>query len=221
MIISVFLQLFVLFLCFSCFQAVASTGNGTACDESGGGGHELFGALDHLPVDIATLSMLIIVFGVLLVEMAFHYLGHVTSDTPFESMIHSIEKELMIVGTMAFTFKIILSTTHFFPTEWVVALEFADLLVPITSFLFCLQALLLIIMSVKQCDLWSKAYHLYLDELLTEFYDKQLQFRRRIFWLPLSFINDAMEFRIFHVIFCDANKITKRGFEFDEYVSDI
>jgi hypothetical protein len=164
--------------------------------------------------------MIIIVFAVLMVELAFHQLAHVTADTPFESMIHSIEKELMIVGTMAFTFKVILSTTHFLPTDWVVALEFADLLVPITSFLFCGQALLLIIMSVKQCDLWSKAYHLFLDELLTEFYDKQHLFHHRILWLPLSSINDAMEFRIFHVIFCDANKITKKGFAFDEYVSN-
>jgi hypothetical protein len=160
---------------------------------------------------------------VLTVEFASHCLAHITFDTPFESMIYSIEKELMIVGVMAFTFKIILTLeSDILPTEWIVGLECADLLVPITTFLFCGQAILLIIMSIKQCALWSKAYHLLLDELLADFYNKQIQlhqrFLGRFFWFPLSIINDAVEFRIFHVIFCDANNITKSGFEFDEYV---
>lgn len=186
--------------------------------------HALFGALDNLSVDIATLSIIVIVFFVLAVELAFHYLGHITHDTPFESMIHSIEKELMIVGVMAFTFKIILTLeADILPIKWIIGLEFADLLVPVTAFFFCFQAILLIIMCIKQCELWSKGYHVLLDELLSDFYKTHLQLNQRIlqkfYNFPLGLNYDAVEFRIFHVIFCDANSISKSGFEFDEYAS--
>ena len=47
---------------------------------------------------------------------------------------------------------------------------FTDLFIPLVSFCFCIQGLFLILMSIRQCSLWSKAFHLTLDEILFEYY---------------------------------------------------
>ncbi len=46
-----------------------------------------------------------------------------------------------------------------------------DLLVPIFSFSYCGIGLILIIMSIRQCDSWSKAYHLKLLDVLDVYFD--------------------------------------------------
>lgn len=146
------------------------TYNSTADD----GHHEvsssLFGSLSHIDVIDGTLSILIIVVAVLMVEKVFHGLHAITHDTPFADMVSAIEKELMIVGCMAFIFKIIVNTTHFLNEKWLHALEYADLVIPIVSFCFCGQGVVLILVSIRQCSLWSRAYHLHLEEILDEYY---------------------------------------------------
>jgi hypothetical protein len=76
----------------------------------------------------------------------------------------------MIVGCMAFIFKMIVNTVTV-SEHYLVALEYADLFIPIVSFVFCAQGLFLILISIQQCSLWSKAFHLTLDEILFEFYN--------------------------------------------------
>eukprot|EP01035_Chromulina_nebulosa_P021149 gene21149-27403_t len=85
-------------------------------------------------------------------------------------MVNTLEKEMMTVGTMAFTFKIIINSNAIHNEHWIFALEFADLLVPITSFCFCFK---------------------------------------------------EIEFRIFHIIFCDHYHIQRNAFAYDEYVQRI
>src|SRR5690348_13393045 len=90
---------------------------------------------------------------------------------------------------------------------------------------------------MKQCNVWSKAFHLRLEEVLDDFYNQQktLHFRFKNSTLrflvrlpdqlccrfslkPLYNAVAEMEFRIFHSIFCDMFRIQKLAFAFDEYV---
>ena len=84
---------------------------------------------------IGSSSMLIVITSVLVMENLFRMLEHMAHDTPFQDMVLTIEKELMIAGTMAFIFKLILTTSDFLENEWYQALEFADTLVPVTAFM--------------------------------------------------------------------------------------
>lgn len=88
---------------------------------------ELFGGISSLDIMIASISVLIIVCAVQMVEYLFHTLHLATHDTPFNQMVHSIEKELMVVGFTAFIFKIIVNTTSFLELEWFHSLEYAGM----------------------------------------------------------------------------------------------
>jgi hypothetical protein len=58
-------------------------------------------------------------------------------------------------------------------------------------------------------------------ELLDEFFDYTETFRFRYFsFIPNKTIFEV-EFRIFHNIFCDAYKIQRKAFAFDEYVNKV
>lgn len=96
---------------------------------SGGGSHSttfrLFGAIAKLNVLIATMSVLVIVLAVQIVEYMFHSLRRMTYDTAFQEMVQSIEQELMGVGCTALMFTILVNTTSFLPLEWFHALEYA------------------------------------------------------------------------------------------------
>ena len=179
----------------------------------------IFGTMIDLNPMAGSLSILIIVVAVICTEKVFEGLHEVTRDTPFSDMVSAIEKELMIVGSMAFIFKIVVNTTTFLDHSWLAALEYADLVVPITSFCLVGQGLFLILMSIKVCALWRKAYHLHLFELLEGYYDNLNFFNSgALSWLPFSVVNSAMEFRIFHFIFSDRYCIQRKSFAFDEYV---
>ena len=79
---------------------------GSHGDDHGEGNHSaaLFGTMGEISSLQGSLAILIIVLAVLLVEKVFHSLHAITHDTPFQDMVSAIEKELMIVGCMAFAF---------------------------------------------------------------------------------------------------------------------
>jgi hypothetical protein len=90
------------------------------------GGGSLFGIVSQLDPIIGTLSFIVIVGAVLFVELLFHELNHMAHDTPFQHLIPAVEKELMIAGCTAFTFKILVNATnHTIPANWYAALEYA------------------------------------------------------------------------------------------------
>ena len=97
----------------------------------------LFGGISGLGIYIGTVSVIIIVFAVQLVEYFFHLLHTFTHDTPFHRMVQSIEKELMVVGFTAFMFKILVDTTHFLDLDWFHALEYAGSFALFVVLLFC------------------------------------------------------------------------------------
>ena len=190
-------------------------------DAGASGNSSIFGSLWETDITIGSLSILIVIGSVLSVEQTFHYMEHAVHDTPFEDMVHAIEKELMIVGTMAFILKVIIETnSDAIEYEWLHALHFADTLVPVTSFCLCFIGFLLIGMSLLVCRVWTRAYHYHLYELLDEYYTKAEQFwhSSSLSYLPFSRVNSEMEFRIFHSIFCEQFNIQRKAFAFDEYV---
>lgn len=138
-------------------------------DDGHGGTSSLFGALEDIDGEILMIALLIVVGAVLTLESIFHALHHYTSDTAFNNVVVAIEKELMVVGCTAFALKIIINTQTQLSHDVFFALEFADLLVPFFTFVNCFLSLILIFMSLNQCDIWRKAYHLKLEELLDEF----------------------------------------------------
>jgi hypothetical protein len=92
-------------------------------------GFQIFGGVSSLNVFIASLSILIIIFAVQVVEYMFHYLHTLTTDTSFQEMMVIIEKELMGVGFTAFMFKIMVNTTSFLDLDWFHALEYAGIVI--------------------------------------------------------------------------------------------
>lgn len=126
----------------------------------------LFGSVSHIEPIVGTVALVLIICAVLVLQSIFHGLHAFTAETSFTTMVVRIENELMIVGCSAFIFKIIVNTTDFLDEKWSLALEFAEILIPILSFCYCGIGVLLIIMALRQCDLWSKAYNLKLIELV-------------------------------------------------------
>jgi hypothetical protein len=89
------------------------------------------------------------------------------------------------------------------------------------SFCYCLTGVLLIVMALNVCDLWSKAYHLKLIELIDDYLNKSKSWVFRLSWKPMNKIISEMEFRIFHHLFCEMFKIQRDAFAFDEYVHKV
>lgn len=94
-----------------------------------------------------------------------------------------------------------------------------DLLIPITSFSYCIEGIFLVFMSMNQIAVWNIAFNLKLVEIFTQFYSmKYINLLHQFYWLPLSRINSEMEFRIYHHIFCQEYRISPSALKFDEYM---
>lgn len=79
----------------------------------------------------------------------------------------------------------------------------------------------LIIKTVRQCDSWSKGYHVTLLELLDDYFDATESWFGRNVTPHFSRVLTEVEFRIFHNIFCDTFKIQRHAFAFNEYVEKV
>jgi hypothetical protein len=152
-----------------------------------------------------------------------HTHNHTDSCTYNETsilLLALLSNAQLIVGCMAFIFKILTNISiGWIPDNWIFALEYADLLVPTTAFILCVEGLFLIFLSIEQCKVWCKAYHLHVVELVADFADCANSFWvKNSTWLPFSIIVSELEFRVMHCIFCDNYGIQKDAFKFDEYV---
>ena len=129
----------------------------------------LFGCLHLLDTMRLAVSFVITMIFVMIIEWIFHRLHEFTQDTAFHSMITgsysstrfykyqydqfkffllvlkliAIQKELMIVGFMAFLLKVIVNAQEHIDHDWYSAIEFADLVIPITSMIYLIIGLLL------------------------------------------------------------------------------
>ena len=165
--------------------------------------YSVFGAADFVPADIAAASFTIIITAVIFFELLFEYLHELTHDTEFNEMVSKIKNELMIVGCSAFIFKIIINNQKI-PDNWLLSLELADMVVPLTSFMYAIQGIYLIRMCISKMSMWTKAYSLTLSELLHNYYSNESKFIARIQWFS-QFVrsNSDLEFRVLYNIFCE------------------
>ena len=186
-------------------------------------GTSLFGILVQLDPVKGTLSFLIIVAAVIFVEFLFAGLMMATNDTPFQKLIPCIEKELMVAGCTAFTFKVIINATDGgIDHDWILSLEFADLVVPVFTFVYCGLGMFLLLIASHKCNIWGYASRKHLVDLFNDFFDYSLTWKYRYFrWILPSRVTDDLEFRIFQNIFCDTYKIKRDVFAFEEYVDKI
>jgi hypothetical protein len=198
----------------------SSTDDHETSSHEGSGG--VFGSLYYINVRTGSICIIIIIFAVYLVESLFHELHRYTDDTPFQDMIAGLEKELMIVGCMAFIFKVIISNSQDITQEWLHALEYADTVVPFVSFCFCAQGMFLILVSIHYCNSWSKAYHLLPEELELDYFDL-VSGSRWSFWnyMKREQLRGELEFKIIHELFCVQFRIKRFSIPFDVYVERI
>eukprot|EP01036_Dinobryon_divergens_P022205 gene22205-30445_t len=181
-------------------------------------GVSLFGAVLNVPhPSYLIASAVIVIVLVNIVENWFLLLMKMTDDTPYSEMIVLIERELMTVGFTALLFKVVFTNTNFLEYEWFFALELSDVLVPFYVFCNCSVGILLVITAMKQCFIWSRAFHLQLDEILDEYHHHNLTWWMTYF-APLSKQMNQIEFRVLNILFCDSFSIN-RSVHFDEYVA--
>jgi len=181
-------------------------------------GEPLFGSLISITYPkILIISVIATICFVKFVDEAFEKLQSSTAESAFREMISTIQNELMTVGLSALFLKIICNSSHFLSHEWFFALELSDILIPFYVFCCCITGINLVVVAVRQCDIWSRASRLQLDELLDDFYNVKHK-NLMICCAPFSVILDQLEFRIFHTIFCDLYKI-KKTVPFNDYAT--
>jgi hypothetical protein len=87
-------------------------------------GGPVLGELDHIGIYYGTLSMLIIIAAVISIGTLFHHLHELTAGTLFKDIISAIEKELMVVGGIAFVLTCIINSSKYVSAEWYKAIQF-------------------------------------------------------------------------------------------------
>lgn len=185
--------------------------------------YSVFGSLAHIGDYHGSISILIIVVIVLLLEHCIKVIKKYTDDTLFEEMIHAIENEMMIVGIMAFAFRIVFDANpHILDDNWHFAMEYSDMLIPITTFVFCIEGVVFVFMTMRQMNIWRTHYRIPLLKIYHDVFAKNhLQFFLKMSWAPLSNTLEGVEFRIVNHIFCDEYKISTDAFSFDEYCGSV
>ena len=205
-------------------HSTENTISGISCQKE-----SIFGSFNNVDPILVASSILIIIASVIFLNLCLHYIFNLTQDTPFEPLLWNLEHELMIVGFTALIFKIFSNLYLTMPHEWHAALEYADLLVPIVAIVFCIEGLLLILMTLKVTNIWGRGYHLLLEELLDKFYvamnksaDNCLSLTSYVRNLVDRYIiQQQMKFRIYRLIFCDQYRIKRDSLAFDSYVLNV
>ena len=87
-------------------------------------GGPVLGQLDHIGIYYGTFSMLIIIAAVISIGTLFHHLHELTAETLFKDIILAIEKELMVVGGIAFVLTCIINSSKYVSLEWYKAIQF-------------------------------------------------------------------------------------------------
>jgi hypothetical protein len=190
------------------------------CPVSYSAGVTLFGIGNELDSIIVAASFSILICVILVLEHSISYLHDYLEDTHYIDMMIAIENELMIVGSVAFILTIIInSESEALPKEWLLGIEFVDILVPLTVFVYCIHGILLIFLSIQQCATWSKATYQERPDLFASFYETIQNWYGRWRYLPYNPNMHALEFRIFRNIFCEMFNIKLEALAFDAYAA--
>lgn len=157
------------------------------------------------------------VVAVLIIEGIVHHLEMATADSPFSKIIRGIQRELMIAGGIGFLLKCVLSTS-LFDQNWVHAVEFADIFVPVTGFLFCFLGCVTIGVFYRESAVVSAAFRCDTWELLHSFYEA-INSRTYVFEHPS--LCSKMEYHFARAVFTDEFEVLDDSFPFDAYLTKV
>ena len=182
-----------------------------------------FGSIDSLQVTPASVSFILILILVVNIEYIFSVVHRNCVETPIEIIVQRIEKELMIVGGCAFLIKIILNSSDYDGVDWfhdwAQALEFADLVLPITSLIYVLTGLVLFRVCQTRCKLYEMSNQLTLLEIMHDLAEdsKKIFIENRYLCNIYSSVL-KVEFRVLYNLFYDESRVEHGAVDFAEYV---
>lgn len=129
--------------------------------------------------------------------------------------MQGIQKELMVVGGISFLFKCVVDSAHF-DGEWLHAIEFADIIIPIAAFFFCMLGTIAVYVFQREEVLVCDTFLHGIWELLNKYYRQKSTnvFTKLLF-------RSRMEFHASKVICFDEFDIIDETFPFDEYLMKV
>jgi hypothetical protein len=172
------------------------------------------GAIDAVTFII---SFVVIVVVVITLEWLIGLLHKVVFETPFQDIITVMLTELMIVGFISLTFKVIFATTDSIATKWVHGLEFAEITISFTAFNHCIVGGLLIMYISQHLNNWGKISRSHISDILHDFILTVKSMHTRFYWFPFQLLQN-IEFRMLNNFFCSIYHINKKTFDFEAYV---
>jgi hypothetical protein len=131
-------------------------------------------------------------------------------------MLQRIYREIMMMGLMSFALSLALLAGVPFPHGLMIAFEFGDLTLFMTSIYFCLQGLWVMFVSIGLGNAWDRASKITTEELQIDVENCHASSRswKRLFY-PFSVTRNQVEFRIFQSIFSSSYSISTKHTELD------
>lgn len=144
-------------------------------------------------------------------------LEKMTFGTSYHLMLQRIYREIMMVGLGSFAFTILNQTNTVLPFGMSQAIGFADICCFAMASFFCLQGVVIMVLSIKQAQNWNVASQIPAEELLHNMsvWEQSNTLRWRARYLPFCPTREQVEFRVLKSIFATAYNIKASHSEFD------
>jgi hypothetical protein len=191
-------------------------GNQTSHSSDHGEEASIFGIGSHL-----NSSQLFLGFFIVSIILAFsgeglNILEEFTKGTTYHLMLQRIYREIMMMGLLSFSLSLVLLAGVPFPHGLMIAFEFGDLTLFMTSIHFCLQGLWVMFVSIGLGNAWDRASKITTEELLidVERSNDSSRLWKRMFY-PFNVTRNQVEFRIFQSIFSSSYSISTKHTELD------
>lgn len=184
--------------------------------------HSSVGGVLCGPYKILSIAFVFTIVVLLLTEHILTSIERFVSNTPYESVINKVYKEMTCVGCLTFLTVLInigtSSNGRSIPEEWLHSIEQADFVAFVISVLYIFQVGFHMLMSIVHTKKWKAASALQVDVLLKSFDESEHGGLLR--WIPFSKIRDQVEYKIFLCLFCKKFNIRKSEFNFSSYLTE-
>lgn len=169
------------------------------------------------PFSKISFAFLISIVVLLVIDRGIHMIEHKVRDSPYETVVNKIYKEMTALGCLTFMTLVITIKTDI-PEDWHHCISHADFVVFVMSVSYVLQVSVYMYLSYIQDKAWKVAAQVDLGPLLMEFEEEN--YYGIGWWLPFAKIRDQLEFKIFLSVFCQKFLIRKTEFNFASYLSE-
>jgi hypothetical protein len=193
-------------------------GNGTSHSSSGHGAEEpsIFGIGSHLNSSQLFLGFVIVSIILALSGEGLNILEEFTKGTTYHLMLQRIYREIMMMGLLSFGLSLVLLAGVPFPHGLMIAFEFGDLTLFMTSIHFCFQGLWVMFVSIGLGNAWDRASKITTEELLIDVERSNDTSRLwKMLFYPFNVTRNQVEFRIFQSIFSSSYSISTKHTELD------